>query len=62
VRIVEDTPVTGIEIEDGRITGVETPQGRIECEVVVAAPGSGPARSPPPSASTCRSSRSSTST
>jgi len=34
-RIVEDTAVTGFEIERGRVRAVLTPAGRIECEVVV---------------------------
>jgi 4-methylaminobutanoate oxidase (formaldehyde-forming) len=35
VRIVEDTPVLGIEVQHGRVTAVRTAQGRIACEIVV---------------------------
>src|SRR5262245_26983864 len=35
VRIVEDTPVIGIEIANGRVTGVTTPHGTIRVEIVV---------------------------
>jgi 4-methylaminobutanoate oxidase (formaldehyde-forming) len=35
VRIIEDTPVLGIEIKDGRVAAVLTARGRIGCEVVV---------------------------
>ncbi|MFQ5968214.1 MAG: FAD-dependent oxidoreductase [Acidimicrobiia bacterium] len=35
VRIVEDTPVTGITQRDGRVTGVVTQHGPIEAEYVV---------------------------
>jgi sarcosine dehydrogenase len=35
VRIVEDCPVTAIEVEGGRVRAVVTPHGRIACEVVV---------------------------
>jgi glycine/D-amino acid oxidase-like deaminating enzyme len=39
VRIVEDTPVTGIELERGRVTGVLTPAGTIATRLVVNAAG-----------------------
>jgi glycine cleavage system aminomethyltransferase T/glycine/D-amino acid oxidase-like deaminating enzyme len=35
VRVIEDTPVTGITHEDGRVTGVVTAQGTVEAEFVV---------------------------
>ncbi len=35
VRILENCPVTGIDVEDGRVAAVVTEQGRIACEVVV---------------------------
>ena len=35
VRILEDTPVTGITQKDGRVTGVVTEDGPIEAEYVV---------------------------
>jgi 4-methylaminobutanoate oxidase (formaldehyde-forming) len=35
VRIIEDTPVLGIELKDGRVAAVLTARGRIGCEVVV---------------------------
>ena len=35
VTILQDTPVTGIEMKDGRVCAVVTARGRIECEVVV---------------------------
>jgi sarcosine dehydrogenase len=35
VRIIEDTKVTGIEIQDGRVAAVLTAKGRIACEIVV---------------------------
>jgi sarcosine dehydrogenase len=35
VRIIEDTKVTGVEIQGGRVAAVLTPQGRIACEFVV---------------------------
>jgi 4-methylaminobutanoate oxidase (formaldehyde-forming) len=35
VRIMQDTPVTGIEHEKGRVTGVTTPFGDVEAEYVV---------------------------
>lgn len=35
VRILEDTPVLGIELRDGRVVAVLTARGRIGCEVVV---------------------------
>jgi 4-methylaminobutanoate oxidase (formaldehyde-forming) len=34
-RIIEDCPVSGVDIEAGRVTGVFTPRGHIACEVVV---------------------------
>ena len=39
VRIVEDTPVTGIVLERGRVTGVRTPAGAIATRLVVNAAG-----------------------
>jgi 4-methylaminobutanoate oxidase (formaldehyde-forming) len=33
--LVEDTPVTGVEVRDGRVAGVMTHEGRIACELVV---------------------------
>jgi sarcosine oxidase, subunit beta len=39
VRIVEDTPVTGIVVERGRVTGVLTPAGAIATPLVVNAAG-----------------------
>jgi len=39
VRIVEDTPVTGIVVERGRVTGVLTPAGTIATRLVVNAAG-----------------------
>ena len=39
VRIVEDTPVTGIVVERGRVTGVLTPAGAIATRLVVNAAG-----------------------
>ncbi len=39
VRIVEDTPVTGIVVERGRVTGVRTPAGTIATRLVVNAAG-----------------------
>jgi sarcosine oxidase subunit beta len=39
VRIVEDTPVTGIAVERGRVTGVLTPAGIIATRLVVNAAG-----------------------
>ncbi|MCI0395030.1 MAG: FAD-binding oxidoreductase [Chloroflexi bacterium] len=39
VRLLSDTPVTGIEVSGERITAVQTPQGRLSCEVVVNAAG-----------------------
>ena len=56
------TSVTGIETRDGRVVAVETDKGRIECEVVVDAAGCTRRRSRGWSASTCRSSRTGTST
>jgi 4-methylaminobutanoate oxidase (formaldehyde-forming) len=35
VRIIEDSPVLGIELEDRRVVAVLTAHGRIRCEVVV---------------------------
>jgi 4-methylaminobutanoate oxidase (formaldehyde-forming) len=35
VTILEDTPVTGIEVRRGRVSGVLTGAGRIACETVV---------------------------
>jgi 4-methylaminobutanoate oxidase (formaldehyde-forming) len=34
-RIIEDTEVTGFEVEHGRVKAVQTSRGRIACEVVV---------------------------
>jgi len=34
-RIVEDCPVTGVEIERGRVTAVTTQRGRVACEALV---------------------------
>jgi sarcosine oxidase subunit beta len=39
VRIVEETPVTGIRLEGGRVVGVETPTGAIATPLVVNAAG-----------------------
>jgi sarcosine oxidase, subunit beta len=39
VRVVEDTPVTGIVVERGRVTGVLTPSGTIATRLVVNAAG-----------------------
>jgi sarcosine oxidase subunit beta len=39
VRIVEDTPVTGIVVERGRVAGVLTPAGAIATRLVVNAAG-----------------------
>jgi sarcosine oxidase subunit beta len=39
VRIVEGTPVTGIELTGDRVTGVQTPEGRIETPLVINAAG-----------------------
>ena len=39
VRILENTPVTGVTRRDGRVTGVTTEDGDIEAEYVVAATG-----------------------
>ena len=39
VRIVEETPVTGIVVERGRVAGVETPAGTIATRLVVNAAG-----------------------
>ena len=33
--LIEDTEVTGIEVENGRVKAVQTSRGRIACEVVV---------------------------
>jgi len=35
VTVIEDCPVTALEIENGRVAAVSTPRGRIACEVVV---------------------------
>ena len=35
VRIIEDCPVTAVQLVNGRITGVATPAGDIRCELVV---------------------------
>ncbi|MGB8326967.1 MAG: FAD-dependent oxidoreductase [Steroidobacteraceae bacterium] len=35
VKILEDTPITGIEVRQGRVTAVLTALGRIACETVV---------------------------
>lgn len=35
VRIVENCPVTSVELKNGRVRAVGTPQGLIECEVLV---------------------------
>ncbi len=34
-RIIEDCPVTGVEVVKGRVVAVHTAQGRIACDVVV---------------------------
>ena len=39
VRLYNDAPVTGIEMDGGRVTAVQTPHGRIACETVVNAAG-----------------------
>jgi glycine/D-amino acid oxidase-like deaminating enzyme len=39
VRVVEDTPVTGIVVERGRVAGVRTPAGTIATRLVVNAAG-----------------------
>ncbi len=39
VRVVEDTPVTGIVVERGRVAGVQTPAGTIATRLVVNAAG-----------------------
>jgi sarcosine oxidase subunit beta len=39
VTILEETPVTGIEVEGGRVVGVRTPAGRIATRVCVNAAG-----------------------
>lgn len=39
VRILEGTPVTGIEVAGARVVAVRTPQGRIETRLVVNAAG-----------------------
>jgi sarcosine oxidase subunit beta len=39
VRIIEGTPVTGIQVEGGRVSGVETPDGVIATRLVVNAAG-----------------------
>ena len=39
VTILEETPVTGIEVEGGRVIGVRTPAGRIATRVCVNAAG-----------------------
>ena len=33
--LVEDCPVTGVEVKGGRVAAVLTPRGRVECEVIV---------------------------
>jgi len=33
--LVEDCPVTGVEVRDGRVSAVHTDAGRIDCEIVV---------------------------
>ncbi len=33
--LIEDCPVTGLEIENERVSAVSTPRGRIACEIVV---------------------------
>ena len=35
VKIVEDCPVIGIQLNNGRVTGVATPHGAIQAEIVV---------------------------
>lgn len=35
VRIIEETPVTGIRVENGRVAAVQTPNGEIRCEVII---------------------------
>lgn len=39
VRVVEDTPVTGIVVERGRVAGVQTPAGTVATRLVVNAAG-----------------------
>jgi 4-methylaminobutanoate oxidase (formaldehyde-forming) len=39
VRIVEDTPVTGMTTKNGRIASISTAQGEIKCEAIVIAAG-----------------------
>lgn len=39
VRILEETPVTGLRVERGRVTAVETPAGAIAARVVINAAG-----------------------
>jgi glycine/D-amino acid oxidase-like deaminating enzyme len=39
VRVVEDTPVTGIVVERGRVAGVRTPAGTVATRLVVNAAG-----------------------
>lgn len=39
LRVFEDCPVTGFEVEKGRVTAVETAQGRVRCGAVVLSAG-----------------------
>ena len=39
VRIIEETPVTGIDVEDGVVKGVSTPAGRIASPLVICCSG-----------------------
>jgi sarcosine oxidase, subunit beta len=39
VRIVEETPVTGIDVQEGIVKGVSTPAGRIESPLVICCSG-----------------------
>lgn len=39
VRIIEETPVTGLRVERGRVTAVETPAGAIAARLVINAAG-----------------------
>jgi 4-methylaminobutanoate oxidase (formaldehyde-forming) len=34
-QIIEDCPVSAVEVKDGRVAGVTTPQGAIRCDIVV---------------------------
>jgi sarcosine oxidase, subunit beta len=39
VRILEDTPVTGVDVDSGRVTGVRTPRGSIASSIVICCAG-----------------------